>query len=297
MKINSKQLYLPSGGVQYSPLAHIETLDYNFILTRLMGNYDTYFEMIVSIIQNYVKLPINIENLLIFDLIYIYTYINSLDIDQDIYLKKTINCICNKEHKVSVSLPNLSINFLNKYKDKGNELILKKNGTEIIFNYRKVIDNLTFISIQNDNDNYIDQIIKYVMTQIKEIKSIEGNIYNINESDYTDILYNLKLKDILYFYNSIFEFNKSFGIYDKFKMTCTCGKELVNWYYNDIQMCQPLILENNEGIIEKILKSAVEEGRLPGFNFYDFFNKPLKNDKNLLDIIRNTDYRAGTILS
>jgi hypothetical protein len=304
MQYIPKTLYLPSGGLLYPPVAYIHKLDASYYLAELDANiYDTNFDKIQSIIKRFCLLPIDINNMLLSDIYYIYSYILTTDIVEDIYLLKTAYCSsCDTFNKVSVSAANFNIQVYNPYDPIcfNNEYVTLHN-TKIKIRHRIVQDNLQYVALISLEENEYDELhiikmmVYFVMTQIEEI------IYNnklVHKKHWKEVLENLVTRDLFQLFNQTLEFNKTIGIYDKFKFVCkNCGAKNYFWFFDDI-IDNKVITQrtiNREQLLI-IIKSFISESRLPCFTLSDVMNRPLHYQEIYKEAIDSLDFKIGQVM-
>ena len=196
-----KYIYLPSGlyGWLKPITSEIIFLYYDY------DSSNTYFEYILQVIKKYFKASIDVLDMYLYDLYYLWSVIISIYINKSDEYFLSDECICKTKNKVIVNFSNLQTNIYDKYKTiKQNYIIYTNDNYKIKFDIRKVKNNLDYIYLAiTDKTSYRRQLY-YIITQTKEIL-LEDKL--LKENEYFDFYNSLYLKDILNIFKFVMKYN------------------------------------------------------------------------------------------
>lgn len=268
-----KYVFLPSNGIEYSSDVWLKPIT-NEIRELSINNYNnTEFEYLVQLIKLASKLPTDIENLFLFDFYYLYYTIKIIFIKQDTREVIDIGCSkCNERQKVFMDYGNLLIKQ-NNFKHKIEDLNIKSNDYNFIFEMRKVRHNLNFPYLCLNLQNIFHKIIIFVWQQIKQISTKNGII---QAQYHYELLCNLHLKDILQIYLELIEYNKIYGIYDTLKFKCKkCDQDNTFALFNDINL-STINISGKANSMDKVqyYKNILSLLQLKIVNLNDFMSLP-----------------------
>jgi len=239
----SKYIYLPSGGLCYPPDVWANKVTMEYKLFQVGNNsFDSFFELIVLLIKKYCKLPVDIGELLICDLYFLYMYIYISDIKQnDEYIINDACRSCGHMNIIKIHMSNIKMQYYNPYKDKipktyYYEYVFENQPVVIKYRMRNVIDNLHYSNIKFSmfSDTFDDYTAITILYLIPQIESITINQKEINKNQYYDFFINNNKKQIDIIYNKIDDVNNIIGFNRKIQYVCKkCNNVNYTNLYND----------------------------------------------------------------
>lgn len=161
---------LPSGGIEYSPIAYIRpiTIEYQLISEDPFFSMSI-FERIISLIKRYSNIQ-NPENFYTADIYYLWALIEGKE-----RFKIAHKCTkCDELNELTVALKDLDIKFLDRYSSIVELPIkLETENAQIYYRRRKACDNLEFgikeLNLREDSDYNSLNLIYYFLPQITSI--------------------------------------------------------------------------------------------------------------------------------
>ena len=306
MNYIKKTIYLPSGGVEYSPLVFLDKIDASYVFMRSDHfSNESLFDTFASTLNHYCKLPVPVGEMYTSDIYYLWSLMATIDLGRKFFTTGEVCDKCKEEYSVSVYLEKLDVLIGNKFNGftipKANFTIEELNAN-IILRPRKVLDNYAFsANIQQymDRDgketNTVYRYLNFIVTQIESIK-IDG--VDINQQLFFDVIKSTSLDCLFELYNKVKLLNKSFGIYDNFKSTCPkCGHKNEGWLYDDLSYSQPFITGGTDGEqFKNLYMGLLQEARYPCNTFDDGFKRPLRYNDFFYNAMKEMDFQQGTIM-
>ena len=201
-KYIKKTLYLPSGGVEYSPLAFIDKVDAAYMFMRADPfSIESMFDLLTSTINFYCELPTAIENMYTIDIYYIWSLMTMMDFDKK-YLESGVVCgACRKEYDVKIRIEIFDSVIGNKY----DGFIIPINTHEVedfVFSFkpRKVIHNYTFAAGMQKyllaNGKETNTAEKYILFCATQLESLTYQGVQIDKKDWSSAIRSMYLKDM-----------------------------------------------------------------------------------------------------
>lgn len=305
MKYIPKTIYLPSGGLAYPPTAYIRKIDAAFNFAELNpDSYDTRFEMIQSTVNFYCDLPASISQMFLYDIYYLYSYILTSDIINDVYLTRGAVCSnCGEVNRVSISAAEFDISFYDPFIPLDFEnTFTSSHRIEVELNQRTVQDNLQFAALMAQEENeldvlsYLKIVVLFLVTQIKKINIVGKEA--IEKKYWKDVLYSFISNDLFSLFEQALNYNKILGIFDKTKYVCTeCGEKNYLWYFDDILDNRILVQkEANTEMMLNLIKGLISESRLPCFTINDVMERPIHFQELYGMAISDADFKMGSVM-
>jgi hypothetical protein len=301
----SKIMYLPSGGLSYSPFVFLKpiTLKINFLETDQYMIHST-FERILYTINEYVKFDTSVLEVYIQDIYYLWMYYINTDFQNEYSRFNSIKTPCKHCYEINnvmVDFTDADVFINNKYSS--SELkpvhVLKIDNIEIETTYRTVKHNIEFSQLAlsyTEKDDVVLKTIYYILTQVTNI-TMEGR--RLNKNEWLDALSSLSLKQLTRIYNAILEIEFHFGVYSNLMFTCfSCGKETTSLLFNNFYLSQLQSLADLSTVQkqEEIFDYMLNFVRLPLLNFEELTSIPVRLTKSLMQSSSKIKFHAGVVL-
>jgi len=221
---NFKQyINLPTGGLSYSSACWGSPLTSELLLLEHDQQITlSYFEYITTVVQRYFRLPVDILEMYISDIYYIWTGAQIADIQQNDDYQMTHMCNnCDAENTILLHFGDMEIKTINPYNNNIKKLFTIMNDTfSIEFERRKVKHNLDYgyqcLELK-DQFTYLIYYISYLMTQASKL-SFKGK--DIKKKEWLDFFLSLKSQTIIRLFNEIKVFNSEIGIQTEADYVC-----------------------------------------------------------------------------
>lgn len=299
----TKPIYLPSGGLSYPPYAWITPLTQEYILHEYdTKKADSLFSDKLSILHNYITFPVDILDIYISDIQYVWMYILLEYVLDDQYYFLIGKCDqCNHEYHIKIDLTQTTISYFNKY----NEIphihltYTPRSNPKITFiiELRRAKHNIDYGTLllsspHNYNNDFTYQSILYIATQTS---SLYYNNEIMPQYEYIPCLLSLSYYDVTQLLLQIYDFNYQYGIYNKYMSQCPqCGYNSYFFLFNDLQEAQiqpyyqPTLLTKHS----EIFKNIFEVIRLPIFNYQEYIRAPIHIIKPIIDALNNIEFHS-----
>lgn len=286
-----KPLYLPSGGFEYSPICYLSPVTKEIDIFVVDKMFNSMFEYIITIINRYVKLPTNIEELFVSDLYYIWAYILITDIQQETEIHLHDSCKwCNNRNLILFDFAESSYNFFNRHKTKKiDNFTIEYKGAAVTFERRKVKHNLEFSQtyLNEFGLTYEFDVMKKIFYCIPQITKITHGDITIPIYEYIDFFKNMNYDFVKYVYNNIIIKENEFGIKNIIKYECgECKKQNITQIFNNIFNCiiTPTTIKISDK--EKLIRYFFNASSLDTFNLVEFLSLPLRYDKAIDNVLK-----------
>lgn len=305
----SKNLYLPSGGLEYPPFVWLDKLKNDIKLLENDSNaYSSQFEYIMLLVKYHTKLPVDIYELLLQDFYFIWTHILLSDIFIDGDFFETIVCQepgCRTKNKISIDFAGLDFKQYNKWNKitKKNEIIsitIDNQEFIITFRHRKVKDNLDFSYLKlfyDNKNNVLFDLILYILPQVIKIEKDDKT--KIEQLDYLSFFQYLRKLDIMEIYSILINFAETIGSENNVEFTCRNEKcKIKNNFliFNDFTLSVIMPRVSNFEKAKDVYKGIFSLARYPIFNLIDVFNIPLRHEEHISKALNEIDFKAGTVM-
>ena len=299
-----KTIYLPSGGIDYSPLVFVGKPDGAYAIMRLdpMGS-DSNFDMLTSTVNHYCELPVPIKDMYTQDIYYIWSFLLTMDLMHGEDFKLKIPCSkssCHYVNSVFLSVGTMDISILNKFN--GDTLVERvfdsHLGISVGYKPRKGIANFDFGSAMTaHNDPHLEITLSYFCATQAEWIKYDGKL--LPKHQWIQALMSLTYVELYRLYKDMIAYSKSFGIYDNFIFKCrTCGTENQGWLYDDlISSFYTSGASNNKlGQLENVFKFSIEEARLPSFTLDDVYAQPIRYAERFSAALKEIKFQHGQVM-
>lgn len=277
-----KILFLPSGGLSYPPYAFIENVTNEITLLLYDKNSsNTEFEYMFQVINKYVKLPVDILELYLFDFYYIWSALLTLEFNDDDKHVIAKMCSCKEVNKISLFFSEHETRIYNKYTMPKIQKLYVKDNIIIEFELRRVKHNidLQYYTLYNTIKSSMIGLIHYVSSQIISIGDGKEK-FSTDIKDIFGYISSLTVNELMELYNYIIDFNETFGIENNLVYQCyRCHKKNTAKIYEDMQLCVFYAHEFNVSKKIEFLKGTIDFLQLNILSIDDIINIPLKDSE------------------
>lgn len=303
-----KQLFLPSGGLSYSPFAAVKPITNEIhIFSNDKYSSDSILEYQLAIINKYVEHENNILDLYMHDIHYLWFYFLSTDLTNKSSYTLHAKCkVCEEKNTIEVDMGELNVMIYNRYIQKINQyIILELEKVKFIVERRKAKHSIEFanlmfnsdVSIDNGED-YIKYCSLYIATQTKEI-CVNNKTYN-DKFDIYSYITEMTIKDIIKIYEKIIDKENEIGIENNIIFKCAkCGEEQKTLLFND--MLQSLIVPSSSKFSDQdqieLFESFFSLTRLPIMKFEEFLTSPARYSSQMMRAVSKIDFHTGMIIA
>lgn len=295
-----KPIYLPSGGLSYPPLAWLHPITKEVMfLENDPTSKDSRLEFALILINKYCKLPVDILDLYIDDMFFIWMNMLSIDLQRSTEITEIDKCSeCGNMNVLLVDFADLRYNMIN---PNNNHL---KESVEIIVNdisikthHRRVRDSMIFatMNLYNSFDSYVESCVYYICPQVDEL-SFNNEI--IHKNDYVDFLLNQHMYEIFSIYHKMMKLDGVFGVNKKIQYKCKkCGASNKAGIFSDLSFSNinsadtKSIYKDQRNLVKYIMNYSSMHS-MPTREFIDF---PIRFDESLVDVLNNSKLRNGNV--
>lgn len=297
-----KILYLPSGGLSYTSIAHVHKLDTAYYFHELADDSENYFDNMLSVVSHYCDLPAPVHSIYTCDIHYIYTYIVTTDLIRDTYLPHWHIChSCGNATKLQVSVAEMAVRFRNPYVPRPSRFFLDRHNTQIELGMRTVLDNMRFsVALQQLEEEFssapfTEVVIRFLLPQIRAILQNEKPV---PEDEWSTILRSMVSRDLFVLIDTAYALNKSYGLYDRIKYHCSeCQTSNSLWLYDDMLDGRPRMgTPSDPNAIEKTVKGILSESKLPCLTVNEILERPLSLQDAYVSALGSMDFRVGQVI-
>lgn len=302
-----KHVYLPSGGLSYQPHAWIMPCTNEVLFfDHDINNGESRLEYIISFVKKYVQLPVDILEMYVDDIIFIWMNIVSLDLNKDSEITEYSSCIhCGKENELLIDFSQLEFNIIN---PNNNPLLehyeFNVNNNIFKIRFRKIKDslvysNMSFINLNNEftREELSKKCILYISPQIESIFSSDGT--EINSRDFYDFLINMHSFEIFSLYLKITSLEGKFGVKKRLKFKCTkCSKENNFFMYNDLVYSTMRTKQGNLFNSQRsILRYLLNVSSFHPINLNELTAMPLRYTEVFASVLQNSKVINGSVFT
>lgn len=285
-----KILYLPSGGLYYSPLVRSRPITHELnILQSDAHYYSSLFEYYLTIIDHYCKLPVPLTEMYNQDLYYIWFFYMVTDlIRSGNYYLNTLCSKCYEKNMIMVNLGDLDINIVNPYSTKlevNPKYDVDDGRYTIYFRRRRAQDNIEFGNLllnsefeegdQGSNDILV--IILFLSTQIDKI--VFQSTGEIEKKYYYAVLSSLLYRDLIRLLEFTLKIENEIGINNNLFFDCKhCHKPQAILLFDNI-MLSKIGAPDTKNIIQKqedFFEQAFGISRLPILSYNEYLQLPIR---------------------
>lgn len=281
-----KSLYLPSGGLEYSPYAWVKAI--SLATLPFMNDAkasDSSFDMMLSIIKYHTKMvdATDISELYLQDFYYIWVFLYIGDISTDDNESTKDLCKqCNAVNTINVKLSNLKPTY-NLKKTLVTNLNYKSEGMDIQFRRRKTKDNIEY-GVESLREN---SRVYYILPQITKLK-YKDKVIPPNE--YFDFLQNLNYKKIIKIKKRFDDRTCDFGLENTVIYTCSkCKEENECNVFDNINLATMTVQTQNFQSKVELYKNILSQARTPMFSFGSILDMPIRELETLSEAMKDMD--------
>lgn len=293
-----KLIFLPSGGLLYSPFVLVRPITNDFLLFQSDNNlFDSVFDYQLAVLRRYTDSETHIMKLSTQDFFYVwmYLYVNELEEGTGVYLSGVCSD-CKKENQIYMDVDKFNVNIMNKFQSRLVPTVsYSAKDMELTFRIRLVEDNIFFGNLllnseHNEQDWYL--LALYIATQLSEMK-LSGHI--VPEEHYLDVLlFNLHYGEILEAYSVIKAFESQFGIDSRVHYFCQhCQKPQSTVLYDNIMnsIIASSDMKKMTMFQENVMDDALHMARYKLLNFNEYMEKmPIKYSKIMKTVIDRMEF-------
>lgn len=301
----SQFLYLPSGGLSYSPFVFVRPITVKSSLLEV-DPFTTHssFEHIITLVNEYVTFETNILDIYVQDIYYIWLHYLNTDFQSELsdFRKVLVPCRkCFQENKVLVDYSDVDV-FLND-RFKASKLkerhCIKIGKIEITLPYRKVSQNVEFANLILTNTDSYDVILRMIYYILTQTEKMSYEKQEIDSREWYDVIANENIGTIVKIYNKILNLEMDFGVYNKLSFKCySCGSEEETILFNNFYLSQ-MSESRNKNILaeqESTFDYLMNFSRLPIFSFDEITQLPLRFRESIMKSVGKIKFHAGVVL-
>ena len=297
-----KTIYLPSGGIEYAPLAFVGKPDHAYIIMRLdPSGYDSNFDVVTSTLNHYCDLPVSIDKMYMQDVNYLWGYLLTMDLVRNEPIKLTIQCKdCGFHNLVFISIDSMDVSVLNRF-DGGvikEEIFTSPLDITVGYKPRKAMANFDFgIAMNAHEDPDVSITLSYFCAS--QANWIMCGTEMLPKHQWSEALRSLTYVELYRLYSSMRSLTKSFGIYDYFTFGCRkCKSKNDGWLFDDLATSLYSINSFNVQVkkLEDTFRFAIEEARMPSFTLRDIFTQPIRYADQISAALREVKFQPGQVM-
>jgi hypothetical protein len=293
-----KLLFLPSGGLLYSPFVFVRPITNDFLLFQSDGNlYDSVFDYQFATIRRYVSAEVDLLKMATQDFFYIWVYLYMSDIEQGGGMYLSGRCsYCSHNNNIYMDAEKFKVKTINKFEEKFAPIFgYQLEDIELAIRARQVQDNIYFANLllnsgNDEEDWYV--FLLYIATQIETMK-IGDEI--IPPSNYLSALkFKSHYNDVLELYKHINNHEMEFGMDNQVFYKCqNCGKLQKTVMYDNIM--NSIITANDMKKMtmqqENLIDDAFHMARFRLLNFEEYMQSmPVKYAKSMQAVINRMEF-------
>lgn len=305
MQINNfkKLIFLPSGGLDYSPYIWLYPITNAILLLDADPNIsDSTLDFELAIIGRYVDFgDQNLLNILMSDIHFLWFYISVLEFHKDAQLLlENHKCFECKENIniIKIDLTKINISYFNPLEDSISlNYEITVEDLILTFRRRRVKDNLHFAHLvysapkkENDLEDLKYKLILFIATQLDNINFKNEDI---PIKKWFEVFNILSYDQIAEVFNIIVKKEKDIGLDNEVFFNCEkCGKENKINIFDDFNLSQ-ISLYDHKRINQKqeeIFNNLISMARLPIFNMSEYLDMPLRFANSLGNALQNTKF-------
>jgi len=259
-----KIIFLPSGGLLYSPFVRVRPLTNDFLLFQNDNDlFGSIFEYQLAIIRRCCDLDFDILKITTQDFFYLWVYIFMTDIQQEDGMYLSYKCSdCNHDNKIYFQASKFSVNVINPYEQtisQNTTYVSSDNRLFARFRLRTAADNILFGNLLLNSEHELNDWycwLLYIVIQLEELR-IDGQL--IERHDYIGALtYNIHFTELIDIFYKLRDHDNQFGLDNRVNFLCQkCNKPQKTVFYDN--MLSSLIREEETSPKAAMLQRSILE--------------------------------------